>query len=170
MQSLHVIYASTSGNTEHVVETLGKIIAAKDPAIAIERQRAESAHPKDFLRGDVLVLGSGTWNTDGTEGQLNPIMHELLLVRAKDIDLQGKPITFISLGDERYYYRARCTEHLLRFQRDHQGILFIPPLVLVNDPYGQEDRIREWADKLLDHMARGRPAHVRKPPITPIVS
>ena len=168
-KTLHIIYASTSGNTEYVVDELIDYIRRTMPEIKIERQRAELAHPKDLLRGDVLILGSGTWNTGGSEGQLSMYMDALLRDRAKDLDLQGRFITFISLGDDRYYFRTRCTEHFLRFQREHNGTLFVPPLVMVNEPYGQEDKIHRWAEKLLDHVMRG-PAHIRKTALTPISS
>ncbi len=158
LSSLHFIFASTSGNTEHVVNTLIKYVRTSVPSVQIERQTAELADPKDLLRGDVLILGSGTWNTGGTEGQLNMYMHALLHDRAKDFDLRGKPITFISLGDDRYYFRTRCTEHFLRFQREHNGMLFIPPFVMVNEPYGQEERIHRWGEKLLNRMAHDEPA------------
>ncbi len=128
------------------------MIATKSSEVAVEQQRAELATPEDLLRGDIVILGSGTWNTGGIEGQLNMHMHALLRDRAKDLDLQKKPITFISLGDDRYYFRTRCTEHFLRFQREHNGTLFIPPLIIVNEPYGQEARIHQWADKLLTAM------------------
>lgn len=152
MPSIHFITASTSGNTEHVVETIAKRIAAQAPDITIERQRAELAQAEDLLRGDVLILGSGTWNTGGKEGQLNMHMDALLRERAKNIDLAGKPITFISLGDDRYYFRTRCTEHFLRFQREHSGTLFVPPIVIVNEPYEQDERIHQWTDNLLRKM------------------
>lgn len=167
MRSLHIVYASTSGNTEYVVDELVAYMQRTMPNVNIERQRAELAHPKDLLRGDILILGSGTWNTGGSEGQLNMHMHALIHDRAKDLDLDGKYITFISLGDDRYYYRTRCTEHFLRFQREHNGTLFVPPLVLVNEPYGQEERIHRWAEKLLDHALRG-PAHIRKTAVAPV--
>ena len=162
MRSLHIIYASTSGHTEYVIDALIRFLSSKVPSMQVERQRAELAHPKDLLRGDVLILGSGTWNTGGTEGQLNMHMHALLKDRAKDLDLCQRPIAFISLGDERYYYRTRCTEHFLRFQREHNATLFIPPLVLVNDPYGQEEKIQRWGDKLLTRMQHGETAHISK--------
>lgn len=170
LHSLHIIYASTSGNTEYVVDELMNCISKHKPELSVERQRAELAHPKDLLRGDVIILGSGTWNMDGVEGQLNMHMHELLHDRAKDLDLQGKPITFISLGDERYYFRTRCTEHFLRFQRQHNGTLFIPPLVIVNEPYGQEERIHQWTEKLLKHMTHGESAPIRQRALTPLIS
>ena len=48
----------------------------------------------------------------GMEGQLQPHMHEFLLKRAKDVDLKGKNVAVIALGDERYYYTARAGDHL----------------------------------------------------------
>ncbi len=149
MPSLHFLYASTSGSTEHVIDTIAHTVATLAPDIQVEIQKAENAQAEDLLRGDVVILGSGTWNTGGKEGQLNMYMHQLLMDRAKDVDLQGKPLTFISLGDERYYFRTRCTEHFLRFQREHGGILYVPPLILVNEPYGQEQRVELWAKKLI---------------------
>lgn len=149
--SLSIISASTSGNTEYVADVVTQRIGS---AAAVDSRRAELAGASDLLGNDLVILGSGTWNTGGREGQLNMHMHALL-ERARDIDLRGKPMTFISLGDDRYYFRTRCTEHFLRFCREHGGTLFIPPLILVNEPYGQEEKIVRWADKLVDAM-RGR--------------
>ncbi len=152
MTKLHFLYASTSGHTEHVVDALCQYLAEHAPEVALERQRAELAQPEDLLRGDVVILASGTWNAGGVEGHCNMHMHALLEERAKDLDLRGKKMSCISLGDERYYFRARCTEHLLRYIREHHGTLCAPPFVLVNDPYGQEEKIRAWGAKLLEKM------------------
>ena len=150
---VHVIYASTSGNTEYVIDELGAHLRSVLPEITLGVQRAERAGPEDLLRGDLVILASGTWNTGGSEGQLNMHMDALLRGRAAAVDLAGKPMTFVSLGDDRYYFRTRCTEHFLRFQRERGGTLFAPPLILVNEPYGQEERIRRWGDKLLARIA-----------------
>ena len=151
MSAIHFITASTSGHTEHVVDVLQKFFADQ-PGLTVKRQKAELTKAEDLLTGDLVILGSGTWNTGGTEGQLNMHMQALLKQRATGLDLKRKPITFISLGDERYYFTTRCTEHFLRFQREHNGTLFAPPLILVNEPYGQEDKIRLWGEKLLKKM------------------
>lgn len=147
--SLHIIYASTSGHTEYVVDELCSYFAEKAPDIQIERQRAELAKREDLLRGDVLILGSGTWNYGGVEGQLNMYMHHLLFDRAKDIDLAGKQIAFISLGDDRYRYTTRCTEGFMRFAKLSRAKPLLIPLIVVNEPYGQEERIQKWGEKLL---------------------
>jgi flavodoxin I len=152
MSSIHFLYASTSGNTEFVIYTLARYIQDHAPQIEVEIQRTEGATPEDLLRGDVVILASGTWNTGGIEGQLNMHMHKYLLGDAQDIDLHGKPMTCISLGDDRFYYRTRCTEHFLRFIREHTGTLATPPLIIVNEPYDQEEKIHAWGSKLLTSM------------------
>ncbi len=166
MPSIHIITASTSGNTDYVADVLTEALHKHAPAISMMRQRAVVAKPEDLLRGNVLILGSGTWNTGGMEGQLNMYMDDLLFRRAANVDLKGKPVTFLSLGDERYFYPTRCTEHFVRWMKAAHGTLLLPPLVLVNEPYEQEERVRKWAEKLLvklqvystagsDHEARG---------------
>lgn len=147
MQTVHIIYASSSGHTEYVVDVLEKQLQAA--GVSVSRQLAESAQPQDLLRGDVLVLGSGTWNTGSVEGQLNPHMHDLLLGRAKDIDLSGKQSALIALGDERYYYTLRAGEYLRTFVQTHGGSLICEQLSIVNEPYGQEERIEKWGVKFL---------------------
>ena len=154
----HIIYASTSGNTEYVIDTIVKALHAQRPDLRVDVQRAEKAQADDLLRGDLLILASGTWNTGGNEGQLNPHMHAFLEDRAKDANLQKKPFTCVSLGDERYYYRTRCTEHFLRFQREHNAVLAVPPLILVNEPYGQEDRIQKWTKRILSSVMQATEA------------
>src|ERR1700722_6314647 len=86
-RSLHIVFASTSGHTEYVVDTLIGSLGESVPGWDIEKRMAEKTQPLDLLRGDVLVLASATWNTGGIEGQLNPHMEQLLQEQAKDVDL-----------------------------------------------------------------------------------
>ncbi len=154
--SLHIIYASTSGHTEYVVDELMAYLGRQVADITIERQRAELAKAEDLLRGDVLILGSGTWNFQGAEGQLNMYMHQLLFERAAGVDLTGKLVTLISLGDDRYYYTTRCTEHFMRFLKLSHAKMFLIPLIVVNEPYGQEERIQRWGEKLIAAMRNAK--------------
>ncbi len=138
MSSLHIIYASTSGHTEYVIDQVVKHLSG---AVKV---RAELAQPEDFLKGDVLLLATGTWNTGGIEGQLNPHMDELLRKRATAIDLGGKKVLLIALGDDRYRYTANAMTHLIEFVKMHNGVVMEPTLKIVNEPYGQEKKIEEW--------------------------
>lgn len=143
--SLHIIYASTSGHTEFVVDTL---IASLN-TMTIEKQRAELATPEDFLRGDILVLASSTWNTGGPEGQLNPHMHALLMARAASVDLKGKKVAVIGLGDDRYHFLCRAADLMMEYVKTHNGVLIEPELRIINEPYGQEKTVEKWSQQFV---------------------
>lgn len=147
--SLHLIYASTSGHTEYVVGVVVDVLKKEKPDLAVEVQQAEKVTADDVLRGDVLLLASGSWNTGGSEGQLNPHMHELLRARAKDIDLKGKSVLCIGLGDARYHFTARALTLLEEYVTSHGGKLLSPSLKVINEPYGQEETIEQWAKQIL---------------------
>lgn len=153
MPSLHVIYASTSGHTEYVVGEVTAQLKESAPQIWVETQRAEQAQAEDLLKGDVLVLASGSWNTGSVEGQLNPHMHYFLKTRADKADLQGKKVALIGLGDERYHFTVGCLAHFEEYVRTHNGLLLEPSLRIVNEPYGQEEQARAWAKQLITHLS-----------------
>lgn len=152
MPALHIIYASVSGSTEYVVDELITTLKKLKPDLQIEKQRAEQAEADDMKKGDVLILASGTWNTGGREGQLSPAMQQLLHDRVGDVQLNGKPLAFISLGDERYYFTTRCTEHFMQFMMQAGGKQLVTPLIIVNEPYEQGEKIAKWGERLIEKL------------------
>ncbi len=151
---LHIIYASTSGHTEYVVERICSTLGNKAPDVQVRRIRAEQATADDLTKGDAMLLASGTWNTGGPEGQLNPHMHGLLLDRAKNVDLKKKPVAMVALGDERYRYTAKAGDHLQLFVESHNGTLLGERLTIVNEPYEQDGKIADWAGDLLTALQK----------------
>jgi flavodoxin I len=149
-RSLHIVFASTSGHTEYVVDALIDSLKSIAPGWEIEDTIAEKTEPQDLLRGDVLLLASATWNTGSIEGQLNPHMWVLLHDNAKNLDLSGKLCACIGLGDDRYFYTARAGDHLEHYVKMHHGRLILPTLRIINEPYGQEETVRVWGKQLVD--------------------
>jgi flavodoxin I len=147
---LHVVFASTSGHTEYVVNTLIESLKSTIPDWEIKETMAEKTQPQDLLSGDVLLLASSTWNTGGIEGQLNPHMWVLLNERSKNLDLAEKPCVCIGLGDHRYFYTARAADHLQNYVKTHHGRLISPTLKIIDEPYGQEEAVRVWGRQLVD--------------------
>jgi flavodoxin I len=147
---LHIVFASTSGHTEHVVDALIGSLKSITPGWQIGKMMAEKAQPQDLLSGDVLLLASATWNTGSIEGQLNPHMWALLNDKAKTLDLAGKPCACIGLGDHRYFYTARAADHLQHYVEAHHGRLMVPTLKIIDEPYGQEGAVRFWGEQLVD--------------------
>jgi flavodoxin I len=152
ISSVTFLYASTGGHTEYVVEQLVALLKERVPEVRVTVKRAEEAQPEDLTSSDVLVLGSGTWNMYGQEGQLNDRMHALLFDRCKEVDLSQTPVALISLGDDRYHFTARATEHFMRFLMDHGGKTLMMPLIIVNEPFGQEEKIGKWGERFLERM------------------
>ena len=140
--SLHIIYASTSGHTEFVCS---KIVEQWKGA---EMVRVELAKPEDLLKGDILLLASSTWNTGGIEGQLNPHMHAFVHGVAKDMQLNGKKVLVVGLGDHRYRYLCAAADLLTEFVKSHGGEVIEPALRIVNEPYGQEETISAWVEQV----------------------
>lgn len=149
VSSIHIIYASGSGHTEYVVGEVAKLLSGVDVTIT----RAEQATKNDFLKGDILLLASGSWNTGGAEGQLNPYMDELLKKKAAGIDLAGKKVLLIGLGDSRYRYTVGCMRYLLEFVQTHNGVVMEPTLKIINEPYGQEQAIEEWISDIRSQIS-----------------
>jgi flavodoxin I len=147
---LHIVFASTSGHTDYVVELLIDSLKSITPGWEIKKTMAEKAQPQDLLSGDILLLASATWNTGSIEGQLNPHMWMLLHDRAKTLDLAGKPSACIGLGDHRYFYTARAADHLQHYVKVHHGRPIIPALKIIDEPYGQEPAVRAWGKQLVD--------------------
>ncbi len=151
MPSLQIIYASTSGHTEYVCDQL--IASLKEKGVEVTKLSAERANPEDLSVSGPLVLASSTWNTGNAEGQLNPYMYWLLMEQAKDVQLKGRKIACIGLGDNRYRYLARAADHLEEFVKTHGGELLCDTLRIVNEPYGQEQALIDWAQKLLPKLS-----------------
>jgi flavodoxin I len=151
-RSLYVIFATTSGHTEFVVDTLMRSVELSDWEIV--KTLAERASQQDMLLGDVLLLASSTWNTGGVEGQLNSHMSVLLQSKAANLDLAAKPSACIGLGDHRYYYTARAADLLQEYIESHHGRMLLPALRIVDEPYGQEQAILGWGKQLADVLRR----------------
>ncbi len=146
MASISIIYASTSGHTEYVMQILGD--ALREAGQEVTTTRCEKAMAADLTKGDLTILACGTWNADGVEGQLNPHMRAFF-DRVKEADVSRTTLAIVGLGDARYRYTGRCIEHLQKFRMAKKAAQLLPPLLIVNEPYGQEERVRGWAQKVI---------------------
>lgn len=149
VSSIHLVYASTSGHTEYVAEQVVLALKSAQPNVAVTVERAETVSPESVKQGDLLILASSTWNTGNVEGQLNPHMYQLVHAVLKDIDFAGRPVAVIGLGDLRYTYQCAAADHLEEFVKTHKGALVSPTLRILGEPYGQEEKVKEWVEKLL---------------------
>ncbi len=158
-RTLTLIYSTSTGHTEFVVDRLCTILTKRLPDLRINRQRAEVSTPEDLKKGTVLLLACGSWNTNNVEGQLQPHMHELLTIRAADADIKNMPAAAIGLGDERYFFTARAAEKLTEYLTERHAKLLLPTLKIINDPFDQTAKIEAWAKEFADAIEK-LPANV----------
>jgi flavodoxin len=150
VQKLLIVYSSTSGHTEYVLEVLKTFLRAKNAPVEVRERHVETLEPKDLLECDILLLASSTWNS--TEGLLPPDF-AVFIRAARGLDLQGKPTCVIGLGDDRYRNTCKAAAHLMQFAREHNGKNLLPPLPIVNEPYDQDEKIVKWGEKLLAKLS-----------------
>lgn len=153
-RTLTLIYSTSTGHTEFVVDTLCAALSKLLPDLRILRQRAEMSTESDLRKSDILLLACGSWNTNNVEGQLQPHMHELLTIRAADAVLTDIPAAAIGLGDERYFFTARAAEKLTEYLTAHRATLLLPTLKIVNDPFDQTAKIEVWAKELANAISK----------------
>lgn len=147
-----LIYATSTGNSEVVADVIIRGLEAELPTTRITKKRAEITSSDDMTDAEILIFVCGSWNTGNVEGQLNPYMFELLNGRAKEVILKRTPTACVGLGDDRYYFKAQAAEKLAEWCANHGGTSLIPVLKVVNDPYGQEEKIEIWTHELAKHI------------------
>lgn len=153
-RTLTLLYSTSTGHTEFVVDALATELNKSLPDLRILKQRAEMSSSDDLKKSDILLLACGSWNTGNIEGQLQPHMHELLTVRAADVDLKGMPAAAIGLGDERYHFTARAAEKLTDYLTDHHAKVLLPTLKIINEPFDQTAKIEAWAKEFASSISK----------------
>lgn len=95
MKEIHIIYASTTGNTEAVCDTLNALLTQKGYTSVLHR--AEETELTTITQNKYFILATSTWG----HGMINPYYDELL-AGIKYTDCKGKFAGFVGLGDHAY--------------------------------------------------------------------
>lgn len=140
---IHAIYASTSGNTELVIERIAE--TWKQQGLAVELHRAEQTDPEVIKQNSLFLLGTSTWE----HGQLNPFFKKLFDA-LKEIDCINKSAFFVGLGDMRYEPVLFCGGMELLKERwlSRQGVQLSESLKINGEPHSLLPTIvTQWAEQ-----------------------
>jgi len=138
---IHLIYASTSGNVEIVMETIAKIL--KDKEFKVFLSRAEETKPQTVKNNQRFIFGTSTWN----HGRLNPFFDNLV-EKMQSINCHNKQAAFVGLGDRRYEPVLFCEgiEKIRKLWLTKGGEQITTTLKINGEPYAQlETIIAPWA-------------------------
>lgn len=139
---IYLIYASTSGNVEIVMESIGNVLLSEGFKTTL--CRAEKTSIEMVGKHNKFVFGTSTWE----HGRLNPFfahLHEQL----KTLDCHGKRAAFVGLGDRRYEPVLFCEgiEQVRRLWLQEGGYEIGTVLKIQGEPYAQIDSVvKPWAD------------------------
>lgn len=137
---IYLIYASTSGNVEIVMESVGKILSTKDFKTFLCRAEQTSIEVVD--KHNKFVFGTSTWE----HGRLNPFFVHLF-EQLKTLDCHGKQAAFVGLGDKRYEPVLFCEgiEDVRRLWAERGGKEIGTVLKIQGEPYNQiESVVKPW--------------------------
>lgn len=141
--SVLILYASTSGNVELVVDRVAQVW--REAGKAVELARAEQFKPERFQDYQNFVLATSTWE----HGELNPFFVPLYEAMAT-LDFHGKKAAMLGLGDIRYEVILFCRgmDMVTKRWTDRGGVQVGKTLKLNGEPYHQlEDRVVPWAQE-----------------------
>lgn len=91
MEKALIIYGSSTGNTEKIVQVLAQELKTRFDVTLLDVTDAE---PRDMTTNDVLLLGSSTWY----DGQLQEDFQEFY-DSMDEVDLKGKRVAVFGTGD-----------------------------------------------------------------------
>lgn len=146
---IYMIYASTSGNVEITIETIGGVLREK--GLETSLHRAEQTAPEIISQHDTFIFGTSTWE----HGKLNYFFVPLYEAM-KTIGCRGKRAAFVGLGDRRYEPVLFCEgmEQVRRLWLHQGGSEVGTPLKIQGEPYGQlEPFVKPWAEKIVESFA-----------------
>lgn len=149
-KEIHIIYASTSGNTELTVEYIGDIL--KTSGLEVVFHRAEITPIEVIEDNELFLLATSTWE----HGEINPFFNKLLK-EMNGIDLVNKKAGFVGCGDIRYEELLFCegAEILKRKFEERGGKQIYETLKINGDPCNSLDTlIKTWTEKFIIELAQ----------------
>lgn len=143
---IHIVYASTGGNTEHVMEQVAKYW--REQGVTVELHRSEQTPLSVISENTNFLFSASTWD----HGTINPFF-TVLLEQMKTVDFTGKTASFIGLGDRRYeehYFCAGMTLIKEVWEQNH-GTSVGVALTIGREPFEEviETAVKTWAEKTL---------------------
>lgn len=145
-KKIHLIYASTGGNTEHVMQQVQRYWQASGATVFLHR--AEQTPISVIADNSLFLFATSTWD----HGAINPFFDKLL-AQMKQTDCSGKTATFIGLGDRRYEKHYFCTGMFLvkEVWEQNNGTAIGVPLTIGREPFEEsiEKMVQDWANQTL---------------------
>lgn len=143
MASVLIIFGSTAGNTELVVDKVASVLDEKKHKVTIER--AERFDPKIIKKCKACVFAGSTYGQGLLQADIKAVFNKY------DFDLKKKKCAAIGLGDNKYNveYVVEAANILEEKIKEKNGKLVVKTLRINKTPVPQlNENIEKWAEEL----------------------
>ena len=143
MSKVLIVYGSTTGNTEGVADTIGKVLERNGNNVEV--RNAADVVVNDMADGfDAVFLGSSTWGDDSIELQDDfiPVYESL-----DAAGLKGRKVAVFGCGDSSYEYFCGAVDAIEEKSEELGANLLGDSLKIDGDP--DMDEVTAWAETVM---------------------
>lgn len=143
MSKVLIVYGSTTGNTEDVADTIGKVLERNGNNVEV--RNAADVAVNDMADGfDAVFLGSSTWGDDSIELQDDfiPVYESL-----DTAGLKGRKVAVFGCGDSSYEYFCGAVDAIEEKSEELGASLLGDSLKIDGDP--DMDEVTAWAETVM---------------------
>ncbi len=148
MAKINIIFGSTSGNTELVVDKVAEILRKKNHQVTVIRGDLVDFDnlEKEIKQSDLTIFASPTYGHGILQEEIEPVHQYLLKLKTP-----GQKFAVIGLGDDKYdrLYNIEAAHILDETVATMDGTLVIDSLHINRAVLPQlETKVADWAKKL----------------------
>jgi flavodoxin short chain len=144
MNKVLIIFGSTTGNTENMVEIIRRQL--EETAKEIEIKNVTEASVEDLTADhDLVLLGCASYGFDAIELQDE---FQEFYGKMNGIQLNGKPYAVFAPGDSSYKFFCGSVDMLQEKMDELGGKMVVDGLKIDGDPEDFEDDIAKWAKSI----------------------
>jgi len=161
MKKIGLIYGSSTGNTENIVQKLTNILGSDN----LDVKEVSQTNFKEISSYEKLILASSTWGAGDLQSDWEEFEEQL-----DNVNFSGKTVALLGLGDQKRFGDTFCEALSLLHEKTQdaniightstQGYDFVSSNSVINDKFvglaidadNQDDlseqRLESWVDQI----------------------
>ncbi|RJR15368.1 hypothetical protein C4579_02430 [Candidatus Microgenomates bacterium] len=142
-----IAYATNSGSTFTASQQVKKILEDKDHAVTLKK--IVDTNPEELQSPDLIIFATPSWLVNKQDGMPHDQMWAFMEAH-KDLQLNGKKVAVMGLGDRSYTKFCGAVDHLEPYVEQVGGKLALPSLRIDGYYFSEKNPqlVEEWASKV----------------------
>lgn len=148
MSNILIVYGSSTGNTENIAETIGKLLEDKGQKVTV--RNAAEVTAEGLAEGfDAVLFGSSVWGVDEVEFQddFAPLVDEF-----SSMGLKGCKVAAFASGDSMYENFCGAVDVIEAKAKEAGGTIIADGLRVEGDASAAPDDIKAFAEEVAANL------------------